>query len=138
MSFSEIMSTPNLDATTTATPPYPLQGSCPCRTIRYQILRQPLITHCCHCTSCQRETGSAFAINVMIEAGNVEILSETQPIQVDTPSESGMGQVIARYYSPFFYPFAFPSLSPSSTFSLDNLPLYPSLNPFPIPQTSNP
>jgi hypothetical protein len=55
----------------------------------------PLIVHCCHCTWCQRETGSAFALNAMIEARHVETL-QGAPEVIDTPSESGKGQKIAR------------------------------------------
>ncbi len=54
-----------------------------------------MIVHCCHCTSCQAETGSAFAVNAMIEADRVELLSGA-PEPVLTPSDSGNGQQIWR------------------------------------------
>jgi hypothetical protein len=78
---------------------YPLTGSCACKSIRYQISTPPIITHCCHCTYCQRETGSAFAINAVIETSRLTILpSQTNilPNFIITPSESGLGQLIAR------------------------------------------
>ena len=56
---------------------------------------KPLFVHCCHCRWCQRETGTAFALNAMIEAGRVELLQGT-PVVVDTPSNSGKGQKITR------------------------------------------
>ncbi|MDR3436894.1 MAG: GFA family protein [Telmatospirillum sp.] len=55
----------------------------------------PLFVHCCHCHWCQRESGASFALNAMIEADRVTLLSGT-PDLVDTPSESGLGQQIAR------------------------------------------
>jgi hypothetical protein len=55
----------------------------------------PLIVHCCHCSSCQRETGTAFATNAMIEADRVTLLSGG-PEVVLTPSDSGKGQKIVR------------------------------------------
>jgi hypothetical protein len=55
----------------------------------------PLFVHCCHCRWCQRETGSAFALNAMIEADHVTHLA-AEPEMVDTPSASGRGQKIAR------------------------------------------
>nr|HET7858979.1 GFA family protein [Caldimonas sp.] len=70
-------------------------GGCTCRTIRYRMTSRPLFVNCCHCTWCQRETGSAFAINAMIEADRVELLSGEVDV-VDTPSASGKGQRIAR------------------------------------------
>jgi len=70
-------------------------GSCTCRRIRYRLLDVPLFVHCCHCRWCQRETGAAFALNAMIEADRVQLLAGT-PTIIDTPSESGAGQRIAR------------------------------------------
>jgi hypothetical protein len=70
-------------------------GKCTCGTVRYRMTSRPLFVNCCHCTWCQRETGSAFAINAMIEAERVELVSG-EPIVVDTPSNSGKGQRISR------------------------------------------
>lgn len=70
-------------------------GGCDCRGVRYRLRSRPLFVHCCHCRWCQRETGSAFALNAMIEADRVELLAGT-PELVDTPSASGRGQLIAR------------------------------------------
>ena len=71
------------------------EGGCTCRRIRYRMTGAPLFVHCCHCTWCQRETGTAFALNAMIEADRVERLAQAPEI-VDTPSASGKGQRIAR------------------------------------------
>jgi len=70
-------------------------GGCTCREIRYRLLSRPLFVHCCHCRWCQRETGSAFVINAMIEADRVELL-QGKPEMVLTPSNSGRGQKIWR------------------------------------------
>jgi hypothetical protein len=73
----------------------PLEGRCTCGEIRYRLLKKPLFVHCCHCRWCQRETGSAFALNAMIEAEYVESL-HGRPEVVNTPSNSGKGQKISR------------------------------------------
>jgi hypothetical protein len=78
-----------------AEPPFPLEGGCDCRRVRYRMLTRPLIVHCCHCRWCQRETGASFALNAMIESDRVELLGQP-PEVVDTPSASGAGQKIAR------------------------------------------
>lgn len=72
-----------------------MDGHCTCGEVRYRLTERPLFTHCCHCSWCQRETGSAFALNAMIERDRVELLAGT-PELVATPSASGKGQVIAR------------------------------------------
>ncbi|MFO1084858.1 MAG: GFA family protein [Reyranellaceae bacterium] len=70
-------------------------GGCTCRQVRYRMTSKPLFVNCCHCRWCQRETGAAFALNAMIEADRVELLSG-EPELVMTPSESGRGQKIWR------------------------------------------
>jgi hypothetical protein len=70
-------------------------GGCTCRFVRYRMAGAPLFVHCCHCRWCQRETGSAFALNAMIEADRVELLAGRVEL-VATPSNSGKGQKIAR------------------------------------------
>jgi hypothetical protein len=70
-------------------------GGCACGEIRYRIPDDPICVNCCHCTDCQTETGSAFAVNIMIEVDRVEVISGT-PVTVITPSESGKGQKIQR------------------------------------------
>ncbi|MEN9543313.1 MAG: hypothetical protein RLZZ598_146 [Pseudomonadota bacterium] len=72
-----------------------LDGGCSCRAVRYRLNSAPLFVHCCHCSWCQRESGSAFALNAMIETDRVERL-QGEPELVDTPSASGKGQKIAR------------------------------------------
>lgn len=74
---------------------YPLAGGCDCGLIRYRMETAPLIVHCCHCRWCQRETGTAFALNALIEAERVVHL-KSEPEVIATPSQSGKGQKIAR------------------------------------------
>ena len=54
-----------------------------------------MFVHCCHCLNCQRQTGSAFVINLLIEADRVEVLAGT-PVAVDVPRDDGPGQRIFR------------------------------------------
>jgi hypothetical protein len=71
------------------------EGGCDCRHVRYRMVGKPLIVHCCHCRWCQRETGAAFALNAMIEADRVQLLSG-EVVVIETPSNSGKGQRISR------------------------------------------
>ena len=71
------------------------EGGCTCRQVRYRLTSAPLFVHACHCRWCQRETGTAFALNAMIEADRVELLAGA-PEMVLTPSLSGKGQKIWR------------------------------------------
>lgn len=71
------------------------EGGCTCRRVRYRMTTKPLFVHCCHCSWCQRETGTAFALNAMIEADRVKLLQGDITV-VDIPSNSGKGQRISR------------------------------------------
>ena len=71
------------------------EGGCTCGAVRYRMTSAPLFVHCCHCRWCQRETGASFALNAMIEADRV-LLVKGEPEIVNTPSNSGKGQKIAR------------------------------------------
>jgi hypothetical protein len=71
------------------------KGHCTCKYLSYEILCDPMFVNCCHCTWCQRETGSAFVINAVIETSNVRLLSG-EPEKILTPSESGKGQQVFR------------------------------------------
>ncbi len=73
----------------------PYDGGCTCRVVRYRMTSAPMFVHCCHCRWCQRETGSAFALNAMIESDRVELLAGEVEV-VNTPSASGRGQRISR------------------------------------------
>jgi hypothetical protein len=73
----------------------PLEGGCACEEVRYRLTSEPLFVHCCHCLNCQRQTGSAFVINLLIEADRVELLAgEPQPVSV--PRSGGKKQKIWR------------------------------------------
>ncbi|HXS73259.1 MAG TPA: GFA family protein [Rhodanobacteraceae bacterium] len=72
-----------------------ISGGCDCRLVRYAMVSTPLFVHCCHCRWCQRETGSAFVMNALIESDRVQLLSGEVDL-VLTPSASGKGQKIAR------------------------------------------
>jgi len=71
------------------------EGGCACGAVRYRLTSDPLFTHCCHCLNCQRQTGSAFVINLLIEADRMELLAGA-PQPVDVPRDDGSKQRIYR------------------------------------------
>jgi hypothetical protein len=73
----------------------PREGGCACGAVRYRLTSDPLFVHCCHCLNCQRQTGSAFVVNLLIEADRVELLAgDPQPVEV--PRDDGSAQTIFR------------------------------------------
>ncbi len=64
-----------------------LEGGCSCGAIRYRLSSEPMFVHCCHCRSCQQQTGSGFVLNALIETSRVELLSgATEAVRVTTDS----------------------------------------------------
>lgn len=72
-----------------------LSGSCSCGEVRFELLTAPMFIHCCHCTLCQKQTGSAFAINALIETERI-VLSAGKPVAISMPTESGRPHDIHR------------------------------------------
>lgn len=72
-----------------------LEGRCSCGEVRYGMVGPPLIVHACHCSECQRLTGSAFALNALIESERVKLMSgELEPVPVT--GASGRDQTVFR------------------------------------------
>ena len=71
------------------------EGGCTCGAVRYRLTSEPLFVHCCHCLNCQCQTGSAFVVNLLIEADRVELLSG-EPLPVAAPRDAGSAQRVYR------------------------------------------
>lgn len=42
------------------------KGQCLCGNIHYELDGDPVATAVCHCTNCQRQSGAAFSVNLMV------------------------------------------------------------------------
>lgn len=72
-----------------------LEGGCACGSVRYRLTSGPMIVHCCHCRDCQRQTGSAFVINALIETDRIDLAQgEVEPVRM--PTDSGRPHDIYR------------------------------------------
>lgn len=72
-----------------------LAGGCACGALRFELSKQPMFTHCRHCTQCQKLTGSAFVLNTIIENDCITILTGRVAI-ASGPSEQGRPHDIYR------------------------------------------
>ena len=71
------------------------EGGCSCGEVRYRMTARPMFVHCCHCLDCQRQTGSAFVLNGIIETDHIELQSG-KPEPVTMPTDSGRPHDIYR------------------------------------------
>lgn len=77
----------------------PLEGGCACSYFRYTLHATPIVVNICHCHTCQRETGGAFAVNYLTETSSLTITPASRAaevIDVKVPSASGRGYTVAR------------------------------------------
>lgn len=72
-----------------------LEGGCACGAVRYRLGCAPMFVHCCHCRDCQRQTGSAFALNALIETDRIALL-KGEPVPLAVPTDSGRPHRIFR------------------------------------------
>ena len=72
-----------------------LEGGCACGAVRYRLKSRPMFVNCCHCQDCQRQVGSAFVINALIETDRIEIQSgDIAPTAM--PTDSGRPHLVYR------------------------------------------
>ncbi len=65
-----------------------IEGGCNCGGIRYSIASDPVVVAQCHCRNCQRQSGSAFSVNLMVKADSVTTTG-TLTTYVDHDTKSG-------------------------------------------------
>lgn len=71
-----------------------MRGGCSCGAVRYALSSAPMFVHCCHCLLCQRQTGSAFVINALIETSRISFTGEL--VAIAMPTESGRAHDVYR------------------------------------------
>lgn len=74
------------------------QGGCLCGYVRYRTLGKPERTTICHCTFCQRLTGSAFLVEPIFLQSRVEI--ESGAVQTYDHRSSDHGRMLYINFCP--------------------------------------
>ncbi|MEA3034756.1 MAG: hypothetical protein QOH04_515 [Sphingomonadales bacterium] len=68
-----------------------MEGGCECKRVRYRIEGEPIFVNCCHCRHCQKLSGSAFAMNAMIERDRVHVTAGAEGLE----NEAGQARCFA-------------------------------------------
>lgn len=72
-----------------------IEGGCNCGAVRYRVEGDPMVVAQCHCRNCQRQSGSAFSVNLLVKHGNLTTTGElTTYVDKDTLS----GAPISRMF----------------------------------------
>ena len=72
-----------------------LEGGCACGALRYRLHDRPMFVHCCHCRDCQRQTGTGFVLNALIETNLLEQMSG-DALPYSMPTDSGRPHLVFR------------------------------------------
>jgi hypothetical protein len=65
-----------------------ITGGCNCGFIRYTLAEPPLAVVACHCTSCRRQSGAAYSVNLVVRASTMTVEGELGR-WIDPDTESG-------------------------------------------------
>jgi len=65
------------------------QGGCLCGEVRYRTTAEPLRVTICHCTFCQKRTGSAFGIGAYFKIEDVDVLQGELRVYEHRSDETG-------------------------------------------------
>jgi hypothetical protein len=65
----------------------PLTGGCLCGQVRFEITKPPQFAGYCHCTRCQRRTGTAAAVSARIVPGSLRVVSGEANIKAFRPPD---------------------------------------------------
>lgn len=68
-------------------PEFPVEGGCSCGAVRYTLKASPLSVYNCHCKDCQRYSGAAWSMSMVVRAGDFEVAGDT--VRYDRKADSG-------------------------------------------------
>jgi hypothetical protein len=66
----------------------PQSGGCQCGQVRYEITEEPQAVYTCHCLDCQRLTGSAFSLGIVVPEKAFR-LKGIEPRRLQRTADSG-------------------------------------------------
>jgi hypothetical protein len=79
----------------TESPDSPLTGSCGCGAVRFTLSEPPNAAAYCHCTRCQKRTGTATQASARVSPGSVTVTQGEEHLGAWSPP-GGMSKVFCR------------------------------------------
>jgi hypothetical protein len=73
-------------------PDLPLTGGCLCGAVRFEVTEPPVSAGYCHCTRCQRRTGTAASAQARIAPGSLRVLSGEELVRAWDPPDRGFSK----------------------------------------------
>ena len=66
-----------------------ITGGCLCGAVRYVSDAEPALVAVCHCSTCQKNTGSAFSLNIGVPSSSVSVTGKSLATYEDHTGASG-------------------------------------------------
>ena len=73
-----------------------IEGGCLCGAVRYRSEAEPVMQVICHCKTCQKNSGSAFSMNVAVPEDSLQVEGKSLRSYEDRSGASG--QPFHRHY----------------------------------------
>jgi hypothetical protein len=70
-----------------------LTGGCLCGSVRYEVAQPLVVAAYCHCTRCQRRSGSAAAVSALAAPGSVRMTAGEELLDSYDPPDGGFSKV---------------------------------------------
>jgi len=68
----------------------PFTGQCMCGHTEYRVTEAPLTVYACHCTDCQKRSGSAFGLSMWVHRNALEVIKGEATLLTTTTSDGGI------------------------------------------------
>lgn len=68
---------------------FSVQGGCLCGAVRFELTEPPLASGYCHCTRCQRRTGTASSVSAFIQPASLRWLQGEDLVRGWLPPQDG-------------------------------------------------
>jgi hypothetical protein len=73
-----------------------LTGGCLCGGVRFELTEVPRTVGYCHCTRCQRRTGTASSVQARIDGRTLRLLAGEDPLKAWRHPEGGFEKLFCR------------------------------------------
>jgi len=67
----------------------PLTGGCLCGGVQFEVTEEPLTAGYCHCTRCQRRTGTAASAQARVAPGSLRVVRGQELVREWAPPDRG-------------------------------------------------
>ena len=74
-----------------------MRGSCLCGGVRFELTERPAVATYCHCTRCQKRTGTAASAQVGVPAAAVRVLAGEELLKGWDPGDGGYTKLFCSH-----------------------------------------